>query len=225
MNPSPSHSLRLAFTVAACIGLGLSELPGQGLPGVRRGPVRDALNVQGVTIDSERVQRQVEVARLERIIDRFDGRVIRLERQLLAITRMPMITITEAEASLALAKAQLQESQQLHAQGQATDVRLAADRLALVRAQGQLDTAQAAHIDSLTVLEMEVLHAERQLLEKNQEKTRLERMVAKGYTTSDGLRLHLLDVSLAEKQLQLAKSRLTAQQRSAASDEPAAASE
>jgi hypothetical protein len=220
MSHSPSPFIGLALTLVTSIGFGCNELSGQVLPGIRQGPVRDAFNAQGAAIGGQQVQRQAEVSRLDRILDGFESRMTRLERQLLGATRMPMITIAEAEASVAFAQAQLRASERLQEQGEATELRLAADRLAVARAQGQFHSAKTAHADSLIVLELEVLHAERRLLRENQEQKSLERFVAKGYTSSDGLRLHLLDVSLAEKQLQLARLRLESQKKSAASSEP-----
>jgi hypothetical protein len=220
MSHSPSPFIGLALTLVTSIGFGCNELSGQVLPGIRQGPVRDAFNAQGAAIGGQQVQRQAEVSRLDRILDGFESRMTRLERQLLGATRMPMITIAEAEASVAFAQAQLRASERLQEQGEATELRLAADRLAVARAHGQFHSANTAHADSLIVLELEVLHAERRLLRENQEQKSLERFVAKGYTSSDGLRLHLLDVSLAEKQLQLARLRLESQKKSAASSEP-----
>lgn len=217
MNLSPSRFLVLVFTTALALGLGGREATGQTLPGLRPGPVRDAFASQGTAIDEQRVSRQVEIARLDRIMDRFESRLIRLERQLRGSARTPMITIAEAEAALAFAQAQLRASENPEGGEQPSELRLASDRLAVARAQGQLDAARVAHSDSLVVLELDVLQAERELLLQNQEKKTLERMVAKGYTSSDALRLRLIDVNLAEKQVELAKLRLAAQKRAAAS--------
>jgi hypothetical protein len=222
MNHSPSLQNRLALPLVALLSFCSSEASGQTLPGLRQGPLQGAFNVQGARIDEQRVNRQTEVARLERIIDAFESRVTRLERQLLVASRMPAITVAEAEAGVQFAIAQLRESAQLHKQGEATDVRLAGDRLAVARAQGQLDAATAAHADNLVRLELDVLYAEQILFKQNREKSQLERIVAKGYMSSSGLKNSLLGVGLAEKQLQLARLRLETQQKFAASDKPAA---
>ncbi len=87
-----------------------------------------------------------------------------------------------------------------------TEVGLAADRLALARAQGQFDAAEAAHAESLIQSELDVLFAERQLLEQTNENSQLERLVAKGYASSNGLAYRKLDVGLAEKQLLRARA-------------------
>jgi hypothetical protein len=225
MNHSPSLLFGLALPLVALISFCSSEVSGQTLPGLRQGRLQDAFNVQGARIDEQRVNRQTEVARLERIIDAFESRVTRLERQLLVASRMPAITVAEAEAAVQFAAAQLRESEQLHKQGEASDVRLAGDRLAVARAQGQIDAVTAAHADNLISLELDVLYAEYNLFEQNREKSQLERIAAKGYMPSSGLKTILLGVGLAEKQLQLARLRLETQRRFVASDKPAAEKE
>ena len=219
MNRSPW--LLLALTAAViCFQSGESE--GQITGDLRRAPaelgkgrLQGELNVQRARIDEQRVQRQTEVIRLEQIIDRFQSRVTRLERQMLSMTRLPVISIAEAQAAVEYADAQLRESEQLHEKGEISDVQIAGDRLEVARAGGQLDAAKAAHADGLIALELDVLYAERHLYEQTQEKSQMERFVAKGYTSSDGLRLRILDVALAEKQLQLARLRLQSLQKSA----------
>jgi multidrug resistance efflux pump len=166
-------------------------------------------------IGNQQVQRQTEVMRLERMLRQFESRVIRLERQLMSVSRLPTITMAEAKAGVDFAEVQLRESEQLHKKGEITEVGLAADRLALARAQGQFDAAEAAHAESLMQLELDVLFAERQLLEQTNESSQLERLVAKGYANSNGLAYRKLDVGLAEKQLLRARLRLESQRKSA----------
>jgi hypothetical protein len=91
-----------------------------------------------------------------------------------------------------------------------------------MRARGQLDAAQAAHAESKIIMELEVAYAQRQLLEATNEKEQMKRFVAKGYASSDGLRYQIMDVDLAEKQLQLAQLRLEAQRKSAGRLQPEA---
>ena len=67
---------------------------------------------------------------------------------------------------------------------------------------------------------MDVLFAERQLLEQTNESSQLERLVAKGYASSNGLAYRKLDVGLAEKQLLRARLRLETHKKSAGEIEP-----
>jgi hypothetical protein len=137
-----------------------------------------------------------------------------MERQMLSMSRLPAITIAESEAEVEFAEAQLKESEHLHGKGQRTEVEVARDRLSLVRARGQLDAARAAHAESKIILELEVAYAKRQLFQATNEKEQMQRFVAKGYTSSNGLRYQIMDVDLAEKQLQLAQLRLESQRKS-----------
>lgn len=173
------------------------------------------LDVTRSRIGDERVQRQTEVMRLERMLEAFETRITRLERQLMRSSRFPAITIAEAEAAVEFAKAQLQESEHEQKRGTATPVQVASDQLALARAQGQLESATAAVQENILTLEMDVVYAERRLLEARKEKEVHQRLAAKGYTSSDSLQFLILNEGLAEKELQLAKMRLQAQRKSA----------
>lgn len=174
-----------------------------------------SLDVTRSTIGDERVSRQTEVSRLERLIDEMNSRLIRLERQQLRLSRLPAITIAEAEAEVEFAKAQLQESEYQFERGEASKVDVARDRLALARAQGQLDSAAAAHDENLLATEMDVVFAERQLFELRRQRELTQKLAAKGYTSSDALHLLLLNEKLAEKELQTLKLRLQTQRKAA----------
>ena len=178
------------------------------------------LDVTRSGIGDERVQRQTEVMRIEKLMEGIDSRVIRLERQQLRSGRLPAITIDEAEAGVEFAKAQLQESEYQFERGEASKVQVAGDRLALARAQGQLDSAKAAHEENLLTLELDEVYAERQLFQLRREKALAQKLAAKGYTSSDALHLLLLNEKLAEKELQMVKLRLQTQRKAAGQDSP-----
>lgn len=201
--------LLVSLTLLACIPI--EESQGQTFKQLRQ----DRSQVLDAQIGNQQVQRQTEVMRLERMVRQFESRVIRLERQLMSVSRLPTITIAEAKAGVEFAELQLRESEQLHEKGEISDVGLAADRLTLARARGQFEAAEAAHAESLIQLELEVLYAERHLLEQTNESSQLERLVAKGYAGSNGLAFRKLDVGLAEKQLLRARLRLESQKKSA----------
>jgi hypothetical protein len=210
---SPQRLLAL-FALWACIAV--SNAQGQTTEQLRRDRLQGVLDAQ---IGNQQVQRQTEVMRLERMLRQFESRVIRLERQLMSVSRLPTITMAEARAGVEFAEIQLRENEKLHDKGEISDVGLAADRLTLARAHGQFEAAEAAHADSLIQLELEVLYAERHLLEQTNESSQLERLVAKGYAGSSGLAYRKLDVGLAEKQLQRARLRLKTQRKSAGESE------
>ena len=202
-----------AFVLADCVS---AQTAGQ----LRRDRLRGTLDVQDARISEQRVQRQTEVMRLESMIRAYGDRMNRLERQMLTMSSLPGITIHEAEAGLEFAKIQLAESEKLHGEGNLSDVTLAAHRLELARAEGQLESAKVAHADRLIALEIDVLYAERKLVEYTQEQRQMERLVAKGYSTSEGLKWRSYDVSMAKKQLELAQLRLAAQRKAAGDQRP-----
>jgi hypothetical protein len=78
----------------------------------------------------------------------------------------------------------------------------------------QRKTSKFAHADRLIALEMELLYCEQALEEQTQQQRHLERLVAKGYSSSDGLKQIAYDVAIANKQVQRARFRLAVQQRS-----------
>jgi len=186
---------------------------------LRRDRLRGTLDVQDARIAEQRVQRQTEIMRLEGMLDDFGDRMERMERQMLSISAMPAITIAEAEAALQYAQLQMNDSEQRHADGELTDLALARHRMELARAQGQLDTAKVAHADRLILLELDVIYIQRQLLQLNQQQRQMERLVAKGYSSSEGLKRRAYDIAVAEKQLERAQLRLTAEKK-AAGDQP-----
>lgn len=207
----------LITSVAICFACdtALAQTPGQ----LRRDRLRGTLDIQDAEIAEQRVQRQTEIMRLEGILDDFGDRMERMERQMLSMSQLPAITIAEAEAALQYAQIQLKDSEQRHAEGELTDLALARHRLELARAKGQLDTAKVAHADRLILLELDVLYAQRQLMELNQQQRQLERLVAKGYSSSEGLKRRAYDIAMTEKQLARAQLRLTAEKK-AAGDQP-----
>jgi hypothetical protein len=198
---------RMSFGLAAvalCLAVPAENARGQA----PRDRLQEILNAQDAKIGEQRVQRQTEVMRLERLIEPMQDRIVRLERQLLSTSWLPAITIPEAEAELAFAEAQLAESERLFDNGAVTEVQVARDRLALVRARGQLESAKAAHAEARILMELNVAYAQRDLLAAANEKEQMQRMVAKGYSSSEALRYQIIEVDLAEKQLKLARLRL-----------------
>lgn len=188
---------------------------------LRRDRLRGSLNSLNNGIGEQRVQRQTEVLRLEELLRSAEERITRLERKVLFSASAPSMTLPEAEATLAFAKAQLKESETLHRDGKVSDVTLARHRLENVRAQGQLETTVYAHADRLIALEIEVLYAERDFSELTQLHERIERFVAKGYTSSEGLKRSEYDLGLAQKRVELARLRLAAQKQATDFRDPA----
>jgi hypothetical protein len=185
-------------------------------------PFGGNLDVTRSRIGDERVQRQSEVSRLEDLLESFEARLIRMERQQLRASQLPAITVAESEATLAFAKAQLKESEYRLQRGDATEAQVAYDRLALVRAQGQLDAATYAHQETMLMLQMDVVYAERQLLSVRAEREVTERLAAKGHVSSKALQALILNDSLAAKELQLAKLRLQIHEKAGEKRPPAA---
>ena len=130
-------------------------------------------------IGDQRVQRQTEIMRLERMMEEMDSRLIRLERQQLRAARLPAITVAEAEAVVEFAQTRLDASQFLFESGKGDQVQVASDRLALVRAQGQLDAAKAAQQENLLLMELEVAYAQDKLLDLKRERELTQRLAAK----------------------------------------------
>ena len=162
----------------------------------------------GTRVTGERVTRQVEVLRLQREIDEIDSRVLRLERQAIASGGLPPYSIEEAEAALVLAETQLAATEKGLEEGEATETDVARDRLQLARAKSQLKLAKSSHADEKLSLESDLAHVERQLARETKDYEQMQRLVAKGYTSSDSLELKKLDVELALIAVQRAKKRL-----------------
>lgn len=159
----------------------------------------------------QRVARQVEVIRLEKMIEHLQSRVTWLERQLLGTNQFPAITVLEAQATLQFAEAQLKATEQLQEKGAASETQVAGDQLAVVRARGQLAVAKAAQADRTVALEIEVTRAQRRLAEETQKQEQLQKLVVRGYGSEDGLRLQESAVELAQQELQRAQGRLALQ--------------
>lgn len=160
------------------------------------------------------MQRQTEVLRLEKIIDDLRNRIERLERLQNSSNRLPMITIAEAEANLQYTEAQLAlNSATGNERGdEAAGAQDAKDRLAVIQARGRLAMAKAASKETILGLELEVLHYQRRYASASQASQQLERLAARGLTSTEGLQLKLMDLQTAEKELQLAQLRLKTQQ-------------
>ena len=156
----------------------------------------------------EVVARQAEVQRLQKLIDGMESRLRRLERRASSSDAIPPFTIDESKAALALATKQVDATTEGLADGTATELDVARDRLSLSRARSQLMIAEAAYADRELALESDVAYAMRDLVQWQRQQTQLQRLVAKGYSSAEGLELVNLDVDLAKKQLARAQARL-----------------
>lgn len=200
--------------VLACLCLPENAAVSQTASQLRRDRLQGTFDIQNAQIGEQRVQRQTEISRLEEALRTIEDRLTRLERKAATSSPLPLITMAEANAGVEFAIAQLRESERLHTEGKITDVLLAQHRLEHVRAVEQRETSKFAHADRLIALEMEVLYCEQALEEQTQHQRHLERLVAKGYSSSDGLKQIAYDVAIANKQVQQARFRLAIQQRS-----------
>ncbi|MGI9471351.1 MAG: hypothetical protein ACR2NZ_07470 [Rubripirellula sp.] len=199
-------SAMFAMTSAMFVMLATTPSVGQTIGGLNSS--RDALGTQS-RISEQRVLRQTEVMRLERMIEGIANRVTRIERLLLANSRFPAITIPEASAALELAQTRLAAS--ANQPGNDSTVQLATDQLAVAQARGQLTIAKAAQAENLIMLDLERIHAEREYVAQSTELQQLERAIAKGYMSSSGLAHQRLETELAKKRFDLAKLRLETQ--------------
>ncbi|MFK8112026.1 MAG: hypothetical protein AB8B91_07475 [Rubripirellula sp.] len=197
--------------IALALVLQANQAPAQS-PG-RSSRIQAERAVTRSRIGDQRVQRQTEDLRLEEMIDRMGARLMRIERNMLSSSRFPSITISESEAGLVFARAQLKAQESHQEVGEDRELNLARLRLAVAQAEGQLEVAKAANAESLLLLELDVLQAERRLALATRETQQLERLVARGYANSDGLEMKLLDKSVAEKEVQLARLRLQTQKK------------
>ena len=193
----------LAFAATACFAAwtivcapqsGLGQRPVVGPPS----GIRGARGELGSRISGERTTRQVEVLRLEQSLDRLQSRVRRLERLVVSGGSLPAFTIEESQAELAFAETQLTARERDLQRGEASEVDVAADRLQVVRARSQLLVARAAHVDRKIALEIEVADARRKLIEETQQQQQLQRLVAKGYASTEGWELQQIEVEVDE---------------------------
>ena len=197
------------LVVAACLAAFVAPPAPSQRP--TPGRVQRELEANRSRTADQRVARQVEVIRLEKMIERLEARILRLERQQLATSQFPAITVTEAEAALNFAEAELERSKALNQRDVATEADVAADQLAVIQARAQRQIAQAAQDDRIASLKVELTYAEQRVAEETQKQQQLEQLVARGYGSADGLKLQRLAVDVAKQELVRAKSRLAAQ--------------
>jgi hypothetical protein len=190
---------------------------GQRLPPAQRSGILGPRGELGSRISGERTTRQAEVLRLQESIDQLQARVRRLERMAVSGGEFPAFTIEESEAELAFAEIQLAARLRALEEGEANEVQVAADRLQLARAKSQLALAQAAYADRRLELESDVADARRKLIEETKQQEQLQRLVAKGYASTEGWELQQVNVELAKNHLLRAQSRLNFYQRPGAS--------
>ena len=200
------------LVVLACLCLPENAAVSQTASQLRRDRLQGTFDIQNAQIGEQRVQRQTEISRLEEALRIIEDRLARLERKAATSSPLPLITMAEANAGVEFATAQLRESERLHTEGKITDVLLAQHRLDHVQALEQRERSKFAHADRLIALEMEVLYCEQVLEEQKQQQRHLERLVAKGYSSSDSLKQIAYDVAIANKQVQQARFRLAIQQ-------------
>ncbi len=212
-----NYSVSSRIVIVACL-VAFHSQPGQTQPPSANRPPGSLFRNR---TSDERVSRQAEVLRLQQMIDGLRSRVQRLERQSFSSGQFPAFTVVESEAALSFAETRLAVSEQAFKDGEASELQVAGDRLGLVRARAQLDLARAAHADRSLVLETDVAYAQRRLVEESQKQQQLQLMVAKGYTSTDGLDLQTIDVDLARNELLRARSRLELHQKMSGSAEPA----
>ncbi len=103
------------FSLALLAWIPVGDAQGQTAAQLRRDSRQAVLDAQ---IGNQQVQRQTEIMRLERMLRQFESRVIRLERQLMSVSRLPTITMAEAKAGVEFAEVQLRESEELHKKGE-----------------------------------------------------------------------------------------------------------
>lgn len=161
-------------------------------------------------VSGERSTRQVEVARLQRELDDLAGRVELLERRGLMSSQLtPSFTVLEAEAAVALAEARLEATlARSEEDDEPNKVEIAASRLALVRATAQLRLSDIARTDGVLALETEIAYAKRRLYDEMQLESQLVRLVAKGYTSAEGLKKQELETAIARKSMERLLKRL-----------------
>ncbi len=200
MNRACFIGLILMACLIACYGQ-----RGHGQPPAGR---KGALGELGARVGDQRASRQAEVIRLDKRIDQLQSRVQQLERQIVVLSQAPIPDVAESEAALALAEARLAADERALSKGLIEELQVAADRYDVLRARKQLDLARAAYQDRTLTLEMDLTYAEGRLAEVNQRREYLERMVAKGYTSSDALKLQTNETEIARKQLEQAHKRL-----------------
>lgn len=188
---------------------------------IPRTKLHSGLSSQQSRSGEQRVQRQAEILRLEQIIDDLRDRIERLERFHNSSNRLPMITVAEAQANLEYAEAQRTKAPaEEENAGGAAHVQDAKDRIAIVQARGQLAMAKAASQEAILAMELEVLYYQRRYTSTSVALKQLERLAARGLTSTEGLQTKMMDLQTAEKELQLAQLRLKTQQTLAALKTP-----
>ena len=154
------------------------------------------------------VQRQSETLRLDTTTADIESRLQKLERTLLSRQTYPAMTTGEAEAALAVAKARGQKLR--NHPGKPSDLETAIQQLAMIRAENQLLISRALQEENRVLCEIDIIEAERRLLQAKRKLGLQQRLVAKGLTTTAAISEETLSVSLAQKKLELLRIRLKA---------------
>ncbi len=154
------------------------------------------------------------VGDLTQRVTELEMKVAKIERLLLAKSLSPANTVAEAELRLVAAEEQLRYSERLHEKGFVTKIQRDADKLLVVMAQKQLELAKGANTDISKVLEIDVLEAEHYLSLAAQRLKYTQRLATKGYATELQVKTDKFAVEKARKELDRAKAKLKAHQRS-----------
>ena len=152
------------------------------------------------------VQRQSETLRIDTTTADIESRLQKLERTLLSRQTYPAMTTGEAEAALAVAKARGQKLR--NHPGKPSDLETAIQQLAMIRAENQLLISRALQEENRLLCEIDIIEAERRLLQAKRELELQQRLVAKGLTTTAAISEEVLSVSVAQKKLELLRIRL-----------------
>ena len=152
------------------------------------------------------VQRQSETLRIDTTTADIESRLQKLERTLLSRQTYPAMTTGEAEAALAVAKARGQKLR--NHPGKPSDLETAIQQLAMIRAENQLLISRALQEENRLLCEIDIIEAERRLLQAKRKLELQQRLVAKGLTTTAAISEEVLSVSVAQKKLELLHIRL-----------------
>ncbi len=143
---------------------------------------------------------------IKRIGD-LEQKVTTLERLLSSRAQDTSATVLAADEKLAAAEQQLHYTERLHKRGYVTRLQLEANRFAVAKARKELQLAKAQK-DKRTLLEIDILTAEQNLVVATERSQYRERLWAKGYVTESQVKADRLVVEKARKELENAKAKL-----------------
>lgn len=150
-------------------------------------------------------------------LDQLEARVAELEKILFMTSSM---TVFEAERRLEEARVHLRDSKALLMQGHLTQIQYQLEEMLVRQLERELDFARSPAGQPLAIGELELLAAERRLVQAQYQLGNLELIAGRGYGSDTQVARAREDLEFAKKNLDAAKAKLEATKKLQAIEKP-----